>query len=61
MLLEARFFPFEGFPRVYLVSSLMGMLSILLHVDFECLFALLSLLGYVGIVIIWLQVSLQVV
>ena len=41
MLLEARFFPLEGFPRVYLVSSLMGMLSILLHVDveyFTCMF-----------------------
>jgi hypothetical protein len=37
----------------------MGMLSILLHVDFECLFALLSILGYVEIVIVWLQVSLH--
>ena len=55
MLLEAGFFPHEGFPRINLVSYLMGMLSILLHVDFECLFALVSLLGYVGeIVIIWL-------
>ena len=61
MLLEAGFFPHEGFPRIYLVSSLMGMLSILLHVDFEFLFALLSLLGYVKIFIIWLQVSLRVV
>jgi hypothetical protein len=59
MLLEAGIFPLEGFPRVYLVSSLMGMLSIILHVDYKCLFALLSLLGYVEIVIKWLQVSLQ--
>jgi hypothetical protein len=34
MLLEAGFFPHEGFPRVYFVSSLIGMFSILLHVDF---------------------------
>jgi cell division protein FtsX len=46
------FFPFEGFPRIYLVSYLMGMLFILLHVYFEFLFALLSLLGYVELVII---------
>jgi hypothetical protein len=36
----------------------MDMLSIILHVDFECLFALFSLLGYVEIVIIWLEFSL---
>lgn len=59
MLLEVGFFPLKGFPRIYFVSYLMGMLSIILHVDFECLLALLSLLGYVEIVIIWLQVSLQ--
>jgi hypothetical protein len=55
MLLEAEFFPLEGFPRVYIVSSLMGMLSILLHMDSDCLFALLYILGYVEIVIIWLK------
>lgn len=59
MFLEARFFPLEGFPRVYPVSYLMGMFSILLYVDSECLFTLLSLLGYVEIIIIWLQVSLH--
>jgi hypothetical protein len=52
------FFPLEGFPRVYIMSYLIDMLSILLHMDFECLFSLLSLLGYVEIVIIWLEVSL---
>jgi hypothetical protein len=59
MILEAGFFPLEGIPRVYLVSSLMGMLSILLHVDFECFIELLSILDYVEIDIIWLQVPLQ--
>jgi hypothetical protein len=37
MLLEVSFFPHEGFPSVYFVSSLMSML---LHVDSEYLFAL---------------------
>ena len=40
MLLEAGFFPQWGFPRVYLVSHFMGMLSILLHVDFNFVFIL---------------------
>ena len=40
MLLEARFFPQLGFPRVYLVSHFVGMLSILLHVDFDSIFIL---------------------
>ena len=40
MLLEAGFFPRSGFPRVYLVSHFVGMLSILLHVDFNCIFIL---------------------
>ena len=45
MLLEARFFPQWGFPRVYLVSHFVGMLSILLHIYFR------SMMGYVKMVI----------
>jgi hypothetical protein len=48
-----------GFIIDHLNDFNMIMLCILFNVDFEYLFALSSLLGYVEIVIIWLQVSYQ--